>query len=93
MAKWNKWVKIMAILALFGIVIWIIWTGLLIIFWNQQPYESEQTLTPEQYLELQELMKASSWTGVETSTWVSDIEIIMGTWSEEIIESWSWEIK
>lgn len=77
MAKKNKFVKIMAILALFWIIIWIIWTWLLIMFskWNTT---EEQTLTPEQYLELQELMNSNSGAIINTGT------------GEEI---WTWEIK
>lgn len=84
MAKNNKWVQIMAFLALFWIIIWIIWTWMLILFWGNNT--TEQTLSPEQYLELQEYINAQSGTIVETSTWV---QIETNNWSETL----TWEIK
>ncbi len=77
MAKKNRFVTIMAFLALFWIIIWIVWTGILIIFsdWNNTP--SEQTLTPEQYAELQEMINTNS--GSVIKTWTG--------------ETWTWEIK
>lgn len=77
MAKKNWFVKIMAFLALFWIIIWIAWTGFLIIFnwWNNTT--TEQTLTPEQYTELQELINSNSGS-IDSSTWNTE------TWSLEI---------
>ena len=92
MAKWNKWIQIMAILALFGIVIWIIWTWLIIMFGSSSSV-SEQTLTPEQYLELQELMKANSGSINQTWTWVENIEILSGSIIKEDADSWTGEIE
>ena len=72
MTKKNTITKIMAFLALFWIIIWIIWTWLLIIFsgWNT----TKQTVTAEQFLEMQELINAQSSgavieNDVETLTW------------------------
>lgn len=58
----------MAVLALFWIIVWIIWTGLLIIFWWNST--DEQTLTEEQYLELQEYLNSLS--GTTTPEWEID---------------------
>ncbi len=63
--KKNKITQIIATFALFGIVIWIVWTGLLVLFSNNQYTDSEITLTPEQ---IQELIQSQSWVTVETST-------------------------
>ena len=73
MAKKNKMTQIMALLALFWIIIWIVGTGLLIIFSGNNT-STEETITAEQYLELQKLIEAQSWaiiedTVVETLTW------------------------
>lgn len=73
MAKWNKIVKIMAVLALFWIIIWIVWTGLLIMFWGNQGYDSSENLSPEQYLDLQNIINTNSWT---INTWS-----IINTWN------------
>jgi formate hydrogenlyase subunit 3/multisubunit Na+/H+ antiporter MnhD subunit len=73
MARKKKMTHIMAILALFWIIIWIIWTWVLVFFSGNNT--TEQSLTPEQYLELQDLINAESWaiiednTGSETLTW------------------------
>ena len=67
MAKRNKWIQIMAFLALFWIIIWIIWTWLLIIFGNSNS-SNEQSLTPEQYIELQKMIEAQSWVTIESDT-------------------------
>lgn len=65
MAKKNKMTQIMAFLALFWIVIWVLWTGILVLFSNTS---SEQEITPEQYLELQEYVNSQSGAVVETGT-------------------------
>ena len=89
MTKKNKWIQIMAFLALFWITIWIVWTWVLVLFsWNNT--SSEQTLSPEQYLELQEYINSQS--GVTIETWTGT-----DTLSEVIVEAWidtetlSWE--
>ena len=77
MTKRNKWVKIMAFLALFWIIIWIVWTGLLIIFsgWNTQ---QQQNISTQDYLDLQQLIDTNSWNIIEaelpseTLTWETE---------------------
>lgn len=71
MKKKKHITKIMAFLALFWIIIWIIGTWLLIIFWWQN--SQTQTLTPEEYEQLQELIRSQSWS-IEISTWTTIIE-------------------
>jgi len=68
--------KIMAFLALFWIIIWIVWTGILILtsWWNN--WWETQELTPEQYQELQKLIQSQSWS--ISSTWIT-------------INTWSWD--
>ena len=65
MTKKNRMTQIMAFLALFWIVIWIIWTWLLVFFGENN---SEQTLSPEQYTELQEYINSQSGAVIETWT-------------------------
>lgn len=65
MKKKNTVAKIMASLALLWIIISIIWTSLLFIFWNNN---QNVELTPEQIQELQELMNSYSGS-IETSSW------------------------
>jgi len=58
----NKTTKFFALLALFGIIISVVWTALLIFFWETK----EKTITQE---ELQNLVDSSQ---VEiTSTWTT----------------------
>ena len=59
----------MALLALFWIIIWIIWTWVLIFFWWNNT-SHEQGLTPEQYTELQEYINSQSGSIIETGTGV-----------------------
>lgn len=89
--------QIMAFLALFWIIIWILGTWLLIIFWGQNT--SSQTLTQEEYEQLQQLINSQSWV-IESSTWVTSnstwiIEVL--TWATETsswtVESNTWETK
>lgn len=54
--KKNAMTKIIAWLAFFGILISIIWTGLLIIFNDNQ----QQELTAEQMAEIQKIIEAQS---------------------------------
>jgi len=49
----NKTTKIFAFLALFGIIISVVWTGLLIFFWDSAQ-KQEKTLSKE---EIQKLIK------------------------------------
>ena len=80
MAKQKKWVKIMAFLALFWIIIWIIGTGVLVLFSsNNTNTTDEQTISAEQYAQLQQLLESQSWTNIdsqmkiitETFTWTT----------------------
>ncbi len=76
--KKNKTAKVFAILALFGIVLSIVWTGILILTsWKETSSEVAPTLTPEK---LQEIIKAS-----EVTVWTGDtkkkVEIKIGTGS------------
>jgi len=67
----------MAFLALFWIIIWIVWTGLLIIFSDETSYQQEDISTQD-YLDLQELIDTNSWniviedTPSETLTWETE---------------------
>lgn len=81
MAKKDKWMKIMAFLALFWIIIWIIWTWLLIIFNWWQSVETEQTLTPEQYQQLQEMIKSQWWSWTLNNTWTTNTWSISLSWT------------
>ena len=74
--KKNKWIKIMALLALFWILITIIWTGLLIIFDNNTSNIKEE-ITPEQLLQLQEII--NSWSLLNWWTWIT-------IWSGELVK-------
>ena len=55
----NKWIKIMAFLALFWIIIWIIWTGLLIIF-ESINNNVEIELTPEKLQQIEKISNSGS---------------------------------
>ena len=63
----------MAFLALFWIVIWIIWTWVLVLFSWKSNSSNEQTISPEQYLELQNLINAQTWTIIDTATWAKTL--------------------
>lgn len=83
MTKKNRATKIMAIFALFWIIIWIVWTWIMIIlgWWNNST-PNEQTLTPDDYTKIQELIKSQWWTWTLNNTWVtSDSWAINSTWS------------
>ena len=81
--KKNITVKIFAFLALFWIIISVVWTGILIFFWDNEVVQTEQVLTQE---ELQKFI--DSWdikisnSGSLTSTWE-----LTWTWEIEIIET------
>ena len=79
--KKNKTNQIVATFALFWIIVWIVWTWLLVIFSSNQGYDSEITLTPEQ---IQELIQSQSW--VNLWTWVT---IETSTW----INIWTWKVQ
>lgn len=81
MAKKNTVTQIMAFLALFWIIASIIWTWLIIIFswWNN----NEQTITEEQFLDIQKLIETQSWAVIETNSWSIeslDLKIKTSTW-------------
>ena len=89
MAKKNRWAKIMAFLALFWIIIWVIWTWALFLFGNNGQTE-EQTITPEQYRQLQQLLNSQTWAIKEAPTWAITETINTETWV--IIETNTWEV-
>jgi preprotein translocase subunit SecG len=66
--KKNAMTKIIASLAFFWIVLSIIGTGLLIIFWedNQQPVQQE--FTTEQMAEIQKMIDSQSWSITNSGT-------------------------
>ena len=71
--KKNPMAKIMAILALFGIIVWIIWTWLLVIFSWGQTSNHQQQLSEEELQELlNNLEQSNSWT---TNSWSLEINI------------------
>lgn len=76
MNKKNRMTQIMAFLALFWIIIWIVWTWLLVIFGGSENPSSN--LDDEQLIELQNYLNTLSWS-TETMSW---IEIETLTWSE-----------
>ncbi len=71
MTKKNRYVQIVALFALFWIIIWIVWTWVLMLF-NGQKTTSEKTISPEQKLELQNLINSQSGNTVDTGTWVTN---------------------
>lgn len=62
----------MAFLALFWIIIWIIWTGVLMLF-SGNNWNSEQKISAEQLHEIQKMINSQSWkttkNKIETLTW------------------------
>lgn len=85
MNKKNRIIKIMAFLALFWIIIWIVGTWVLVLLgnWNTS---TKQTLTEDEYLELQELINSQSGNTTEENTWTLDTENLTGG-----LDSLSWE--
>lgn len=81
--KKNHWIKIIAFFALFAIVIWIVWTWLIIIFDSGSSNNTE--LTPEQYEELMEQFNSNNSWSIEIQTWAID--------NQAWIEIWTWEIE
>ncbi len=69
MAKKNLVAKVFAYLALFWIVVWMIWTWMLFIFWNNsdqtQVNKKIENITPEK---LKEMIKSGK-IKVKTQTW------------------------
>ena len=72
--KKNRTIQLVAGFALFWIFIWIIWTWVLVLFSNNNSYDSEIKLTPEQ---IQELINSQSgviqwtWVTLSTNTWTN----------------------
>ncbi len=81
--KKNKWIQITAFLALFAIVIWIIWTWLIIIFDSSS--SGNQALTTEQYEELMKQFNSENTWSIEIQTWNID--------NQSWIEIWTWNIE
>jgi len=78
--KKNNWTKIMAIFALFWIIIWVIWTGILIIFDDQS---TQPEITKEQYEQIMKQINSNSWT-INTQSWITTTS----TW----INIWTWKV-
>lgn len=73
--KQNKTVKLMAILAMLGIIISVVWTGLLIMF-EQAKAPQQLELTAEEIEELQKQIEASMSGSTSTgSTATGSLEI------------------
>ena len=73
--KQNKTVKLMAILAMLGIIISVVWTGLLIMF-EQAKAPQKLELTAEEIEELQKQFEASMSGSTSTgSTATGSLEI------------------
>ena len=91
--KKNKTSKIIAFIALFWIIIWIIWTWILIIFWNQNTINNSEWITEEQ---LQELIRSQSWMIINNEQWDTNInswKIILEKTNnqlQELSKSQSW---
>jgi len=81
--KKNMWVKIFAGLALIGIILSIIWTGILFLFESNTSYPQEIQLTEA---EIQELIQAqqlnASWSIDESGL----LDVLEGTEASEVIE-------
>ncbi len=83
----NNITKIMAVLALFWIIIWIIGTWLLVIL-NGEQSSIQQEISPEQYLQIQDLIKEQWWTWNIENSW--DLIDDWNTWS---ITSLTWVLE
>lgn len=81
MSKKNKATKIMAFLALFWIIIWIVGTWILIIVEWWKSSTKEQSLSAEQYKQIQDLIKSQWWTWALNNSWTT-----ISKWT--ITESW-----
>lgn len=69
----NMAAKIVATLALLSIIIWVIGTGMLFLFWwntsrNQNQYTQE---------EIEELIQSFSWSTSITASWSQDTDSII----------------
>lgn len=88
MAKKIRLIQVIAFLALFWIIIWILWTWILVLFWAKE-VNNQETLSPQQYEELQKMIESQSWNTTINNSWGIEINSNM-TWS---IELWTWEIE
>ena len=73
--KKNKITKIIAFIALFWIIIWIIWTWILIIFWEETNIKNSEETTENEF---KNLIKSQTW-----------INMNYGSWNIESSNSWS----
>lgn len=67
--KKNITIKIFAFLALFWIVISVVWTWILIFFWDTTPVENQNVFNSEEFQKMIDEWKidiSGSW---ETNTW------------------------
>jgi len=83
MKRKKYWIQIISFLALFAIIIWIIWTWLIIILGDNNSSNNTE-LTPEQYKELMEQININNTGSIEDKT-TTNIEV--WTWN---IEVWTW---
>lgn len=70
--KKNKLIQIIAGFALFSIILSLVWTGLLVIFWPKDTTTNNTTkkdFTPEEIKQIQDMIKAQSWSLTWTWTW------------------------
>lgn len=70
--KKNKLTQIVAFFALFWIIISLVWTWLLVIFWPKNTTTNnatENNRTPEKIKQIQDMIKAQSWSLTWTWTW------------------------
>lgn len=83
--KKNMWAKIFAVIALIGIIIWIIWTGILFIYESNTSYPEQIQLTPE---EIQEIIDAQESSSIELpdESWILDVLDGAEATSEQEIE-------
>jgi hypothetical protein len=93
--KKEMMAKIMAIIALLWITIWVLWTGLLAIFWDKYS-ENTQTKTPTEK-DLQNMI--DNWK-VRIETWAEKnipesklLEEMTSSWLTNWIKNNSWELK
>lgn len=64
--------KIFATIALFGIIIWIVWTGILFLYESNTNYPEQIQLTPEEIQEIIDAQEISATWSVDES-WVLDV--------------------
>jgi hypothetical protein len=66
--KKNAMTRIIASLAFFGILLSIVGTGLLIIFWEDSQQTVQQEFTPKQMAEIQKMIDSQSWSTTQSGT-------------------------